>query len=72
MPKKKLEKWTFSDQKHGLTPLEKMSIFRLFELFVFIAENVVFVVVEYRKRHFLGLDCLKRKNKKMAIFGPFF
>ena len=55
------------DQKHGLTPSEKMSIFRLFELFVFIAENVVFVVVEYRKRHF---RCLKRKNKKMAIFGP--
>ena len=38
LPKKeKLEKWPFLDQRHGLTPLEKMSIFRLFELVVFIA-----------------------------------
>ena len=28
--KKKLEKWPFLDKNHGLTPLEKMSIFRLF------------------------------------------
>ena len=34
--KKNLEKWPFLDQKHGLTPLEKMSVFRLFELLVFI------------------------------------
>ena len=34
--KRKLEKWQFLDQNHGLTPLEKMSIFRLFKLLVFI------------------------------------
>ena len=33
--KKKLEKWPFLDQSFGLTPLEKKSIFRLFELHVF-------------------------------------
>ena len=29
-----------------------------------------FFVVEYRKRHFPGLYCLKKKVGKMAIFGP--
>ena len=33
--KKQLEKWPFLDQSFGLTPLEKKSIFRLFELHVF-------------------------------------
>ena len=28
------------------------------------------MVLEYRKRHFFGLDCLKKKVGKMAIFGP--
>ena len=35
--KKKLEKWPFLDQNHGLTPFEKMSIFGLFGLLFFIA-----------------------------------
>ena len=30
-----MEKWTLLDQKHGLTPLEKMSIFRLLDPFCF-------------------------------------
>ena len=29
-----------------------------------------FFVLEYRKRHFPGLYCLKKKVGKMAIFGP--
>ena len=29
-----------------------------------------FFVFEYRKRHFPGLYCLKKKVAKMAIFGP--
>ena len=29
-----------------------------------------FFVVKYRKRHFPGLYCLKKKVGKMAIFGP--
>ena len=29
-----------------------------------------FCVLEYHKRHFPGLYCLKKKVGKMAIFGP--
>ena len=29
-----------------------------------------FFVLEYRKRHFAGLYCLKKKVGKMAMFGP--
>ena len=51
-----------------------MSIFRFFELLVFIAWNGVFFFLEYRKRHYAGLNCLKRKGWKkveqMAIFRP--
>ena len=28
------------------------------------------MVLEYRKRHFFGLDYLKKKVGKIAIFGP--
>ena len=40
--KKKLEKWSFFYQNHGLTLFGKMAIFRLFELLVFIAWKGVF------------------------------
>ena len=29
-----------------------------------------FSTLEYRKRHFSGLYCLKKKVEKMAILGP--
>ena len=29
-----------------------------------------YFVLEYRKRHFPGLYCLKKKVGEMAIFGP--
>ena len=29
-----------------------------------------FFGLEYRKRHFSGLNCLKNKVGKIAIFGP--
>ena len=29
-----------------------------------------FFVLEYRKKHFPGLYCLKRKLRKTVIFGP--
>ena len=65
MPQKKknLEKWLFFDQNHG-----KMSIFLLFELLVFIALKGVFLVLEYYKRHFPGLYCLKKKGWKNGSF----
>ena len=50
--------------------LGKMSIIRLFERLVFIAWKCLFFVLEYRKKHSPGLNCLKKKVGKMAIFGP--
>ena len=68
--KKKFKKRPFLDQKHGLTPLQKCQFYRLFEFVVFIAQKGFFSLLEYRKRHFPGLYCLKKKVGKMAIFGP--
>ena len=56
--------------KPWVNPLERMLIFRLLELLVFLALKGVFFVLEYRKRYFPGLCCLKRKVGKMAIFEP--
>ena len=55
--------------KPWVNPFGKMSIFRLFEIFVSIAKKGVFSFLEYRERHFPGLFCLKRKVGKMTIFG---
>ena len=40
--KKRLEKWPYLDQNHGLTPLKKTSIFQHSELLVFIAKKGIF------------------------------
>ena len=56
--------------KPWANPFGKMSIIRLFELLVFRALKGVFFVLEYHKKHFPGLYCLKKKIRKMAIFGP--
>ena len=64
-----MEKWRFLDQNHGLTPLIKRPIFWLFEHLSFYSVKRRFFVLEYRKRHFPSLYCLK-KNGKMAISGP--
>ena len=50
-------------------PFGKVSIFQLFEFLVFIAYKGVFSVVEYHKRQFPGLNCLK---KKKLVKWPFF
>ena len=42
----------------------KMSTFRLFDHLFFIALKSFFFVLEYRKRHFLGLYCLKKNLEK--------
>ena len=60
--KEKLEKWAFLDQNH-----ENMSIFRLFELLLFIFQKGVFFVLEYHKRHFPGLYCTKKKWEKWTF-----
>ena len=48
----------------------KVSIFGLFKGLFFYSLERRFFVVEYRKIHFPGLYCLKRKVVKMVIFGP--
>ena len=50
--------------------MEKCQFFGLFEVLVFVGRKGVFFVLEYRKRHFPGLYCLKRKVGITAIFGP--
>ena len=66
--KKKLEKGPFLDQNHGLIRLEKCHFFNFLNLSFLEPKKVFFFVLEYRKRHFPGLYCLKTKVEKMAIF----
>ena len=47
--------------KPWINPFGKMSIFRLFELLFFWPKKAFFFVLEYRKRDFPGLYCLKKK-----------
>ena len=56
--------------KLWVNPFRKMSIFRLFGLLVFIASKGIFLVLEYRKRHFLVYIAFKKRVGKMAIFKP--
>ena len=44
--------------------------FSTFWISCFYTLETRFIVLEYRKRHFPGLYCLRRKVGKMAIFGP--
>ena len=69
-PKKKVGKMALFGPKPWVNPFRKMSIFRLFELIVFIAQKGVFFPLQYRQRHFPNLHCLKKKVGKMVIFGP--
>ena len=57
-------------QKPWVNPFGKMSIFRLFSNCCFDSLESLFLSLEYHKRHFPGLYCLKKKVEKMAIFGP--
>ena len=55
--------------KPWVNPFGKMSIFRLFELFVFIAQKGVFLCQNMVKDIFLPYIA-KTKVEKMAFFGP--
>ena len=70
MSKKEVRKLVIFGAKPWVNPFGKMSIFRLFEPFLFYSLETHFFVLEYNKRHFPGLYCLKKKVGKMAIFGP--
>ena len=67
--KKKLEKWPFLDQNHGLTPLKNVN-FSTFGTSCFYCLERRFFNLEYRKSHFPNLQWLKKNVVKMAIFGP--
>ena len=56
--------------KPWVNPFGNMSIFRLFELLVFIAQKGVFSLQNIVNDIFLAYIALKKKFGKMAIFGP--
>ena len=68
MPKKKVGKISIYGPKPRVNPYEKMSNFCLFKRFYTLGR--CFFVVEYHKRHFPGLYCLRKKFGKISIFGP--
>ena len=70
--KKKVGKMVIFGRIPWVNPFGKMSIFRLFWkscLFVYSLERHFFLL-EYPKRYFPRLYCLKRKVLKIAIFSP--
>ena len=70
MLKKKVGKMAISGPKPWVNPFGKMSIFPVFELLFFYSLERRVFVLEYRKRYFPGLHCLKKIVGKMPIFGP--
>ena len=56
---KKVGKMAIFGRQPWVNRFGKMSIFRLFELVFFYSLERRFFVLEYRKRHFSGLDCFK-------------
>ena len=68
--KKQFGKMAISGPKPWVNPFGKMSIFLTFWTCYFNGLERRFFVLEYRKRHFPGLYCIKKKVGKMAIFGP--
>ena len=61
--KKKVEKWPFLDQKHGLTLWKNVNYWTFWTSCIYSLERRFFVLW-YRKRHFSGLYCLKKKLEK--------
>ena len=55
--------------KPWVNPFGKMSIFRFFLTSCFYSVERRFFVLEYRKRHFPCLYCLKKQVKIIVIFG---
>ena len=67
--KKKWKNGHFFGQNHGLTPLKKISIFRLFEILVFIAQKGVLSFYNMVKQIFLAYIAQIRNMKKWRLFG---
>ena len=70
MPKKKkLGKMAIFGPKPSVKPFGKMSIFCLCKLVFFFSLERLFFVLDYHKRHFPNVYWLKKKLKKMVVFG---
>ena len=63
-------KTPFQAIKTGSSKTRENVIFETFLTSSFYSLERCFFALEYRKRHFPGLYCLKKKVGKMAIFGP--
>ena len=63
-------KWPFQAIKTRCSKSRKVYIFRKGLINAFYSLKRPFSVLEYDKRHFPGLYCVKNKLGKMAIFGP--
>ena len=57
----------FLDQNHGLTPLKNVNFSTFWTIYLYSLERGFFVV-EYRKKHFPGLYCLKKKKLEKRPF----
>ena len=62
-----MEKWPFFDQNRGLRRLEKSQLVDFFN-FLFLQPGKAFFFLEYRKTHFPGLHCLKKKEMEKWSF----
>ena len=67
MGKKKGGKMAIFGPKPWVNFFGKMSIFPLFELVVFFSLERLFLVLDYHKRHFPNVYCLKKKVGKMEF-----
>ena len=67
--KKKLEKWPFLHQNHGLTPLEKCQFFDFLN-FLFLQPRKQFFCSRISSKTFSCPILAKKKVGKMDIFGP--
>ena len=62
--KKRLEKWPYLDQNHGLTPLEKCQCFEFLYFFFFIAQKGAFSFQIIVKVIFLTNIALQKRLEK--------
>ena len=68
--KKKVEKWPFLDQNHGLTTLQKCSFLNCLN-FLFLQPRKAFFRSRLSEKTFSWSILLKKKKvRKMAILGP--
>ena len=62
------EKGLFFDKNHGLTPLQNVDFFRLFEIFTFEVQKALLSIQNIKKCFFLALFAQKKHIRKRSIF----